>query len=129
VSGVEAIFSHKSFTTHASSMLFYTVRSYVDIDHPSMIHESLMETDPNFMYSVNSSALWMLLRDKIKRLSKLQLFEGSADKIVIKFATTFASFLALNEAKEKLLDPSKEPLRKDIREFIHNKLKKEGSRK
>jgi hypothetical protein len=67
------------------------------------------------MYSVNASALWLLLRDKIKKLRQLQLFEGSADKIVIKFATTYASYLALNEAKEKLLEPAKEPLRKDIR--------------
>lgn len=105
-------------------MLFYSARSYMDIEHSSVINSILLEADPNFIYSVNASALWLLLRDKIKKLNKLQLFEGSADKIVIKFTTTYASFLALNEAKQKLLNPAKEPLRKDIREFIQNKLKK-----
>lgn len=51
------------------------------------------------MYSLNASALWLLLKDKIKKLSKIHLFDSSSDRMVIKFAIIYASFLSLNEAK------------------------------
>lgn len=69
-----------------------------------MIQEQLEEDDPNLMYSLNISALWQLLKDKIKKLSKIQLFDSGSDKMVIKFAIIFASFLALNDAKEKVIE-------------------------
>lgn len=96
-------------------MYLHEVPSYLSIQHSSIITQQLEEVDENLMYSFNCSALWKLLKDKMKKISKIQLLDSSSDKIIIKFVMTFASLLTLNDAKQKVVGKEKQPLRKDIR--------------
>ena len=64
------------------------------------------------------------LKDKIKRLNKMQIFQNLSDKITVKYILTFASYMSLNEAKEKVIEKEREALRKDAKEYLLNKIKK-----
>ena len=71
MSGVYAILSNSIFTSKASSIYLKQVRSYLDIDHPAPISSLLDSTDPNIFYSLNISALWLLLKDKVQKLGRV----------------------------------------------------------
>lgn len=47
-----------------------------------------------------------------------------SDKITVKYILTFASYMSLNEAKEKVIEKEREALRKDVKEYLLNKIKK-----
>lgn len=74
MSGVYAILSNSTFTSKASSIYLKEVRSYLDVDHPAPISSLLNSSDPNLFYSLNISALWLLLKDKIQKLGQVYMF-------------------------------------------------------
>lgn len=84
-------------------MYLYEVHSYLDVEHPSLVTQQLKYEDPNLVYSLNISALWLLLKDKLKMFSRARIFERTTDKIIVKFSIIYASVLCLNDAKEKIM--------------------------
>ena len=54
----------------------------------------------------------------------MQIFENLSDKITVKYVLTFASYMSLNEAKEKVIEKEREMLRKDLKDYLQNKIKR-----
>lgn len=80
-------------------------------------------------YSINSSALWLLLKAKLKKLSHYNLFETSRDRIIFNFIANYASIWALNDAKEKIVSAeNRQPLRDHFREHVNLKINQEAGR-
>ena len=63
--------------------------------------------DANLFYSLNASSLWLLLKNKLKKISHLNIFKESNDKIIIKYSLIVGSILALNDGKEKIIDKNR----------------------
>ena len=79
--------------------------------------------DANLFYSLNANSLWLLLKNKLKKISHLSIFKASNDKIIIKYSTIVGSILALNDSKEKIIDKNRELLRKSLKADILSKIK------
>lgn len=83
--------------------------------------------DNNVYFLDNISALFKLLRENIKKLSKVKLFKDS-DRSLINYSLLFGSTLALYEAKNKIMGQNNLKIRNKIKEKIEKIIKKESQR-